>query len=112
MSGGFRLSPAADAQIDSIYSYTRNRWGDAQAEAYLRELFACFEGIAEGRTPGRPIPDAYGVQGHHVRCGKHFIYWKTLNDGSIGIAEILHERMNLGDRLAASASLNRPGDRV
>jgi len=110
MSGRFRLSPAADAQIDSIFTYTRKRWGDAQAEAYLRELFACFEGIAEGSIPGRPIPDTYGVHGHYLRCGKHFIYWKTLNDGSIGIAEILHERMNLGDRLAASASLNGPHD--
>lgn len=45
-----------------------------------------------------------------ARCGKYFIYWKTLNDGSIGIAEILHERMNLGDRLATSASLNSPRD--
>ncbi len=110
MSGRFRLSPAADAQIDSIYKYTRKRWVDAQAEACLRELFTSFEGIAGGRIPGCPIPDAYGVHGHYVRCGKHFIYWKKLNDGSMGIAEILHERMKLGDRLAVSVSLNRPRD--
>lgn len=101
----YRLSPSASRQLDNIYVYTRERWGDAQARKYLTELFDHFERIGDGTLVGAPIPEAYGVQGHFARCGRHFIYWRVLSDGCVGIAEILHERMNLGDRLAASASL-------
>ena len=43
-----RVQDAAAVRIDEIYRYTRERWGKAQADAYIRGLFEAFEGIATG----------------------------------------------------------------
>lgn len=102
MPGRYRLSRAAERRLDEIFRYTRNKWGEAQAIRYLANMFDQFEAVATGSISGRPIPPAFGVSGRFTRCGKHFIYWKTLANGDVGIAEILHERMNIGDHLALS----------
>ena len=101
----YRLSAAANQTLDDIFNYTYNQWGEDQAKSYLGEFFLLFAAIADGRKNGRLIQPEYGVSGYFIRCGKHFIYWKVLEDGTIAIAEILHERMNIGDHLTASAEL-------
>jgi len=107
MAAKFSLSAAADQQLDDIYQYTLANWGAAQAEKYTTGFFDLFAQIATGKVSGRLIQAEFGVQGRYVRYEKHFVYWKTLADDTIGIAEILHERMNAGDHLAVSASLNQ-----
>ena len=84
--------------------------GEALADRLLEEFHELFEAISTGDEPGRLIQAEYDVTGRYVRCGKHFAYWKALASGEIGIAEILHERMNLGDHLAGSVALNEPRD--
>ena len=43
---GFTVSVIAGQRLDEIYVYTRDTWGEAQAETYVRELFGCFNRIA------------------------------------------------------------------
>ena len=38
------------------------------------------------------------MDGCIFRYEKHFVYWKTLSDGDIGIVTVLHERMHQMDR--------------
>ncbi len=108
MSARYWLSPAAEQSLDDIFDYTYDRWGEDQARRYVGALFDLFEAIAKGQEKGRLIQAEYGVSGFYARCGKHFVYWKQTADGRVAIAEILHEKMNAGDRLAASTKLNRP----
>ena len=93
-----RVQDAAAVRIDEIYRYTRDRWGEAQADAYIAGLFEAFEGIASGRTVSRPVPAEFGVDGYVFRYRRHFVYWKTLGDGATGIVTVLHERMHQLDR--------------
>ena len=93
-----RVRDAAAVRIDEIYRYTRDRWGEAQADAYIAGLFDAFEGIADGRTASRPVPAEFGVDGYVFRYKRHFVYWKTLGDGAVGIVTVLHERMHQMDR--------------
>lgn len=95
---GYRLAPAADQRLDEIYVYTRDRWGAAQAALYLRGLFECFEAIARHEVPSRAIPAEFEVEGYYSRYEHHFIYWRELEDGAIGIVTILHERMHQIER--------------
>jgi len=37
---------------------------------------------------------ATAVSGYYARCGQHFVYWKVLSDGTVGIVTVLHERMH------------------
>jgi len=94
-----RVHDGAGHRLDEIYSYTRETWGEAQAERYIRGLFARFDAIAACSFPWRPIPAEFGVDGYVCRYEKHFIYWKVLGDGAVGIVTILHERMCQFDRL-------------
>ena len=89
-----RVQDAAAVRIDEIYRYTRERWGEAQADAYIRGLFEAFEGIATGAVASRPVPAEFEVDGYVFRYQRHFVYWKTLGDGAAGIVTVLHERMH------------------
>jgi toxin ParE1/3/4 len=93
-----RVQDGASHRLDQIYAYTRDRWGEAQAERYIRGLFERFESIAAHRFLWRPIPAESGVDGFVCRSERHFVYWKVLPDGSVGIVTILHERMHQLDR--------------
>jgi toxin ParE1/3/4 len=45
---GFRVQHSAGHRLDEIYVYTSDQWDEAQAERYIRGMFACFEAIAAG----------------------------------------------------------------
>ena len=110
MNATYWLSPAAEQSLDDIFEYTCVRWDEEQAKRYVGALFDLFEAIASGQEKGRMIQAEYGMTGSYAQCGKHFVYWKRTADGRIAIAEVLHERMNAGDRLAASSQLKPPGE--
>lgn len=94
-----RVQQRASHQIDEIYLYTLQHWGKNHADSYIHGLFDSFERIARHAEPSRPIPAELGVAGYCYRYQKHFIYWKILRNGDIGIVTILHERMHQIDRL-------------
>ena len=89
-----RVQEGASVRLDEIYRYTRDRWGAAQADAYVTGLFAAFEQIATRGVASRPIPAEFGVDGYVFRYRHHFVYWRWLANGDIGIVTILHERMH------------------
>jgi len=101
-----RIQEAASFLLDEIYRYTRKRWGSAQAEHYIQGLFQAFDGIANHAVLSRPIPAALGVQGYFFRYEHHFVYWRTLENGDIGIVTILHERMHQMARLREDFGLS------
>lgn len=96
---GFRVQRGAGHRLDEIYVYTRDLWGEEQAERYINGLFARFAAIAAREFPWRAIPAEFGVSGYVCRYEHHFIYWKVLADGVVGIVTILHERMHQIERL-------------
>jgi toxin ParE1/3/4 len=95
----FRVSTGASHRLDEIHDYTRRTWGEAQADAYIRGLFAKFKAIAAREFPWAAIPAEFGVDGYLCRHEKHVIYWKLLADGRVGIVTVLHERMHQAERL-------------
>jgi len=105
MSRNYDISATAQQSLDDIFDYTFERYGLEQTRRYIGDFFDLFERITSGQEKGRMIQQEYGVVGRYARSGKHFVYWTTLSDGFVAIAEILHEQMNLGDRLTASATL-------
>ena len=94
-----RVQQIAALRIDEIYRYSRDRWGAAQADAYITGLFEAFDKIATGGVASRPVPAEFGVEGFVFRYRKHFVYWKRLSNGDIGIVTVLHERMHRIGRL-------------
>ncbi|MGC8535154.1 MAG: type II toxin-antitoxin system RelE/ParE family toxin [Rhizomicrobium sp.] len=93
-----RIQEAASHRLDEIYRYTRDRWGNEQANRYVTGLFNAFHRIKSHDVTSRPIPAEFGVDGYVFRYERHLVYWRRLSNGDIGIVTILHERMHQIDR--------------
>lgn len=93
-----RIQEAASHRLDEIYRYTRDRWGAEQADRYSAGLFESFGRIESRRVASKPVPAEFGVEGFFFRYERHFVYWRKLGDGDIGIVTFLHERMHQIDR--------------
>jgi hypothetical protein len=48
--------------------------------------------------PGKPRKGGAPACRSKFRYQRHFVYWRTLSNGDIGIVTILHERMHQIDR--------------
>lgn len=96
------MLPHAEARVAEIYHYSFDRWGQAQADRYYHGLFDAFDAIASRTALWRPIPAEFDVVGHFCRYQSHLIYWKVLEDGSVGIVTVLNERMAHADFLSVA----------
>ncbi len=94
-----RIQQAASHRLDDIYRYTREHWGEAQAERYVSGLFEAFHRVEARGVVSRPVPAEFGVEGYVFRYEKHLVYWRRLSNGDVGIVTILHERMHQIERL-------------
>lgn len=95
----FLVQNAASHRIDEIFRYTLDRWGADQAETYIIGLFDAFAKIESHEVLSRPIPVELGVDGFFFRYKKHYVYWRYLSNGDIGIVTILHQCMHQIERL-------------
>ncbi len=93
-----RIQEAASHRLDEIFRYARDRWGAEQAERYIVGLFEAFDRIEAHGVMSKPIPAEFGVEGYFFRYERHFVYWRRLTNGDIGIVTFLHERMQQIDR--------------
>lgn len=87
----YRLSPAAQDDLDAIFDYTMREWGLAQAVRYTKIIEGTCAAIAEAPSRGHDCG--------HIRLGyrrraaeRHFIYYLTTDYG-VAVIRILHERM-------------------
>lgn len=93
----FRLTPAARADLSSIWDYTEERWDARQAETYIRELHAAMERIAEDPTRGRTCDDIRAGYRKYA-IGSHLIFYVAADDG-VDVVRVLHQRMDSGRHL-------------
>lgn len=88
----FRLTPAAQRDLSSIWDYTAERWDQRQAETYLNELRAATERIADDPRRGRTCDELReGYRRYSI--GSHVIFYRERPDG-VDVIRILHQRMD------------------
>lgn len=100
MSRPPRFRPRAVADLESIWDYTADRWGVAQADRYVRDLHDACRALARGEASSL---DASAIRAGYrkLRRGRHLIFHRTTEDGAVEIVRILHERMDVAALLAA-----------
>ena len=88
----YRLTPAAQADVASIWDFTQEHWGENQAQTYLLELRAAMERIAEKPDRGRERSDVLlGYRSYAI--GRHAVfYWEREN--GVDVIRILHQSMD------------------
>jgi toxin ParE1/3/4 len=101
-----RLSLAAEADLESIFLWTVDRFGEGQARAYEGILKKALSSLRQGPSiPGsRPRPDiAPGLFSLHAarisRRARHFIFFQTDSHGRIEIVRVLHDGMDIRKHL-------------
>jgi toxin ParE1/3/4 len=94
----YRLSPAARADLRSIWLYTDETWSRGQADRYIVSIETVCENLAAGQEQGRSA-DHFRKGYRMAPAGSHFVFYKSSDDGGIQIMRILHQRMNIRSRL-------------
>ena len=97
----YKLTTHTEQDLRDIARYTIDMWGVEQAERYEALLSKRFQEIAQGivtpRTFLKRRPDLL-----FTHCEHHFIfYWQPNDRTKPIILAVLHERMDLMQRLKA-----------
>lgn len=87
------LIPAAKADLQEIWHYTVDTWGEAQAERYVAELKRTCYQLMEAPSLGKPALDV-GDGVRVYRCQHHYIFYLEEKDHSIFLA-FIHERRDI-----------------
>jgi len=94
-----RLLPAARQRLLEIWDYTARTWGTEQADKYLSELDIHLNRLPTARTSWRaPHAAVPGVR--FSRFKSHYVFFRELPSGDIGVITILHEKMDLPRRFS------------
>ncbi len=92
------LRQEAIDDLNAIWDYTFEDWSESQADKYYATLK--FDRMQIGKNPG--LGKEYdGVNKNllGLRSGKHIIFYHVITKEEIEIIRILHERMDLKNRI-------------
>lgn len=92
----YTFTRSAKEDLIDIWLYTREVWGEAQADRYQDDLHGCCERIASGTVHTKSVPTIERVKSHH--CHHHYLFFVEHRESIIVVA-VLHERMDLIERL-------------
>ena len=88
----YRLTPAAERDLEAIWIFTVQKWGLEQANRYIDLLTSAFDELSQSPKTA-PACD-------HIRPGyrrrsveRHLIYFQITNYG-IAVIRVLHESMD------------------
>ena len=94
----YYLTNRAVDDLAQIWDYTFNEWTERQADKYYNELLSACKKIAENSDLGRKyfkiIPDLLGLH-----TNRHIIFFRRINPKFVEITRILHEKMDLKNRI-------------
>lgn len=94
----FKLTNSAVNDLTDIWDYTVENWSVNQAEKYYNLLIESCKEIAKMPKSGKDYNEIYPeLKG--VNTSKHIIFYRIMDDYSIEVARILHERMDLKNKL-------------
>lgn len=93
----FRLSPAAQADLDAVFEYTVNEWGLPQALRYTDLIDRACSELAEAPQQSQAC-DSIRPGYRRRSIGRHVVYFSTTDYG-IAVIRILHQSMDSGRHL-------------
>lgn len=92
------LRQEAIDDLNDIWIYTIDEWTEKQADKYYSAIeFACTQ-IGKNPELGK---EYHGITKNllGLRTGKHIIFYQVISKDRIEVVRILHERMDLKNRL-------------
>jgi toxin ParE1/3/4 len=94
----FKLTNSALKDLSDIWNYTFDTWSESQADKYYKLILNACSAIAEKPEQGKVYEEIYpNLKGK--KASKHIIFYRVMDDKSIEVTRILHERMELKNKL-------------
>ena len=94
-----KIYPAAHRRLIEIWHYTDKTWGETQADKYIRGLNKAIEKAAYNKYLWRKIAHEEISGIYFVRYEHHYIFFRELSNGVLGVVNVLHENMDIPSRL-------------
>ena len=94
----YTLTQKAVADLADIWNYTYDKWSEDQADKYYTMLIDTCGQVAE--NPG--LGKGYSMITTNLmgfRAGRHIIFYRSIDADEIEVIRILHEQMDLANRL-------------
>ena len=92
----YTLTAGAKKDLIEIWNYTFDRWGEAQADTYIRKIEVGFYKIVKATAVEKKPLLSYAKL-RSIRCEHHYIFF--LKGDKPIILAILHEKMDFIIRL-------------
>lgn len=92
------ITKKAVHDLAKIWEYTFDFWSENQADNYYNMLINNFEKIAKNPNIGKNYNNIFNLL-FGLKVGKHIIFYRKLSLNSIEITRILHEKMDLSNRI-------------
>ena len=94
----FKITNNAVKELFDIWSYTVETWSESQADKYYKLIISACSIIAKKPEIGKAYPEIYkDLRGKLT--SKHIIFYRILEDQTIEITRILHERMDFKHKM-------------
>ena len=92
------LRQEAIDDLNNIWEYTFEKWSENQADKYYAMLKLTCKEIGENPELGR---EYNGISKNllGLKSGKHIIFYQLITETEIEVIRILHERMDLKNKL-------------
>jgi toxin ParE1/3/4 len=94
----YKLTNKAVNDLTQIWNYTFNKWSEYQADKYYQMLLDNFNEVANSPDLGNNYSEVTSnLLG--FRAGRHIIFYRKIEQNEIEITRILHEQMDLKNRI-------------
>jgi toxin ParE1/3/4 len=94
----YRISEKAISDLEKIWLYTLNKWSREQADRYYNLIISEIEYIVDNFDLCRRM-DYVRVGFRLTKVKSHLIFFKKAEDNIIEIIRILHQNMDIENRL-------------
>jgi toxin ParE1/3/4 len=94
----YRISEKAIEDLEKIWIYTFKKWSKEQADRYHKLIIDEIEFIANNFNLIQEI-DYIRIGYRMSKVKSHLVFCKASDDGTIDIVRILHQKMDIENRL-------------
>lgn len=92
------LTNKANEDLNKIWNYTFDKWSEEQADKYYQTLLDSCQFLSVNPNLGKNYSEIiYGLFG--LKFKHHIIFYRKIHKETIEITRILHEHMDLKNRL-------------
>jgi toxin ParE1/3/4 len=94
----YQLTSLSNRDLNEIWEYTFQKWSIKQADKYYDLLIESFNHIAVDPNCGKNY-DGVEPKLRGLKTGRHIIFFELINDDTIEISRVLHQRMDIKNKL-------------